>query len=297
MSPRIVFGRHVDARRPVDHHVDPLLPVSARPHVKVAIQHRQVRAPILRDALEHVEGVRMLSRAHHPRTLPDDPRLLGRDLREVTPQDAAVIEGHLGDHAHVRGRDAGRVETPAQPHLEHGDVGARVPKGLEGQERRDLEEAQLRKAGLGRRVEELGDPRLERVVSQGHAIDPDPLPEAMHVRRGEQARAIPRRPRHRLDHHRGAALAVGAGDLHHQPHLALRVAPQPRGLHHPIEIELHAAIPEAVEPANGVLVRRGHFEALLQSQRWWRISARVSRISERGAMTSTMPCSSRNSAR
>ena len=57
---------------------------------------------------------------------------------------------------------------------------------------------------------------VEATLGQRLAVDRDPLGHRGHVRAGEASGAQPVGPQQRLDHGRGAALAVGAGDVDHR---------------------------------------------------------------------------------
>src|SRR5690606_25070307 len=140
------------------------------------------------------------------------------------------------------------------------------------------------------------------------SVDADPLGEAAQVRRGVQARPLPRLPQHRRKEGAHGALAVRPRDVH-RPEGALGVIEMGAGGLHALEAEVTPPPGEAVQPPNRLFVG-GHVDApvfgtrRLEGAGGTAPPARIERItlsfcfiSARGTMVSTMPCSSRNSER
>ena len=213
-------------------------------------------------------------------------RFFARDLRQRVAENVGVLEADRGDHRHFGNHDVRRIESTPKPHLEKDDVTGMVAKRLEREERGVLEESELPQTRVGPQLLQATG-RL--ALADRPAADPDPLDVTLEVRRGELARAVARRAKHRLEHGGDAPLAIGTGDVHETTR-ALRVAPRLSRCDHPFQAELDPARLQPVKPAQLAFVG-------LHRERYSTRRATLPRISWRVEMMSIIPCSRRNSAR
>ena len=235
-----------------------------------------------------------------------------------------MIAGDLRDRARQWTHDVGAVQPPAEPDLDHGDLGAAGGEVGEGDRRAGFEERRL---ALEDEWPELVGPHCDSGLGDRHTVDPDPLPE-----RDQMGRRVQAHPPARLGErggHEGAdtALSVRAADMdgrHGVVRVAQRAQQRARGGEpeldgrRPGEEELecfvvgqghvlglrhgtttpHLALPGgafAVDAARGQLSSAcsscGRWPCMWRSRR-----AVVSRRDPRGTTSSICPCSSRNSA-
>ena len=169
----------------------------------------------------------------------DDPRLLAGDLRHRPPEILLMLQGNVGDHRHLGPDHVGRVESAAQPHLDHGDVRHPAPKMQERHGGREFKERRMRQAVARRRRglrREMGRAeRLQPLRQRDDLLLSDPLPvhlnplgEAEQVGRRVQAGPVPRSPEDRGRHGGGGSLAVGPADVDGR-HSRMRVAQERPG--------------------------------------------------------------------
>jgi hypothetical protein len=142
-----------------------------------------------------------------------------------------VIQGDVGEHLHRGAEDVRRVEPPAEPRLDDGDVHLRLGEGGERGRRQHLE--LRRPKPLPGRPDAL-DGGLE---VDGRAVDVDALAPAGDVRRRVGARPQPGAGHQRAGHPRRRRLPVRADDVNRRV-AALRVAEVTQQRLHSLQSEL-----------------------------------------------------------
>ena len=240
-----------------------------------------------------------------------NPGLLAGDRSDGIAEECLVIERNRRDRGD-RGaaHDISRVEPAAQPDFEQHDVGRRAGKGEKGRRGRDLEKGD-RRIPVGALA--FFEKRDQRLLVDQMAGEADALVETDEMRRDVGVHAVARgfeagpHRRHRR------AFAFGAGDVHDRRKAVLRIA-------HRREKPLDAAERQIdqlrMKPAealqNPVAGWRRHCAALKSGRAAIcgraaaggcgfrsrpRIRANVACNSARGTTWSTMPWSSKYSAR
>ena len=122
-----------------------------------------------------------------------------------------MVEGHVGDHAHAKLQDAGRIEAPAEADLADQQVDSRASEVIEGGRGQDLElggRTELR-ADPGDGGLKLADEGGEVGLRDGELIDLDALGIGDEVWLGHEAHAIARLLQDRGEHGADRALAIG----------------------------------------------------------------------------------------
>ena len=174
------------------------------------------------------------------------PGLLRRDQRQRVAEQFAVIERDRGDGAGGRPIDhVGRVAAAAETHLQHAQIGRRPREQMERDRGDHLEH---RDRGAGVDLLDMLECRGQRRVRHQFAGDPDAFVEPHQMRRRIDMHALPRRLRHRPQEGAGAALAVGAGDMHHRRQAALGMIELRQQLVQPIQAEIDQPRMQAVQP-------------------------------------------------
>jgi hypothetical protein len=107
----------------------------------------------------------------------DDGRLLSGDGLDGRAEAIGVVEVDVGDHGHAAVPGMGRVEPPADPDLDEGDVDLGLGEVAKDHRRQELEirrrpGAACHPLGQG---DDLGDEPDEGVGVDGSAVDDDPL--------------------------------------------------------------------------------------------------------------------------
>jgi len=165
--------------------------------------------------------------------------LLAGDLLQGVAEEAGMVDADGRDRADRRlVDDVGGVEAPAEPDLQHQQLGRNGGEDVERRRRDDLEEGDRiiavgRLAGLDR--------GFERVVVDNRAGQPDALVEAHEMRRGVDVHAVARRLGHGADVGAERALAVGAGDMHDRRQALLGIAHAVEQALEPREVEIDDA--------------------------------------------------------
>ena len=192
---------------------------------------------------DHVRGLAGGDPAHHRDLGLDDPGLLGGDLPGRAAQQFRVVHPDRGDDRE-RGLDhVGRVEPPAQAHLDHRPLDLARGEVVEGQRRADLEEGAV--LALGQARDQREAPRQPPLVGP-LAVHADALAEVHQVRRGEEPGADPGLAQHALHQRAHRALAVRARDVHRGP-LAVGIAQGAEQRARAVEAELVAPAFESVQ--------------------------------------------------
>ena len=150
----------------------------------------------------------------------DDAGLLVGDLGDRRAQPALVVSPDRGDDRDVGADDVRGVPSPAQAHLDDGDIDGVVGEGGQCHDGQDLEEGQAGPAcGLGALVDHGdvwghvlpgGD---EALLADRFTVEADALADGGQVRGGEAAGAHASGGQQSLGHAGGGGLAVGAGDV------------------------------------------------------------------------------------
>jgi hypothetical protein len=174
----------------------------------------------------------------------EDSGLLARHLGDGPSEVFLVVERDVCDGRHRRPDHVGRVEPPAEPHLDHADVDADAAEPFERHQRHELEvrEGDSRPGEVG---PEVVHQRNHDVARDRPPVHADALGEVDEMGRRVETRAIPSGAQDRLDHRRGRPFAVRARDVHGGPR-ALGMATEGDGRPHPLELQVPA---------------RGHLEA------------------------------------
>src|SRR3546814_447671 len=120
-----------------------------------------------------------------------DPGLLRRDLLYRVAEKRLMVDAQLGYPAcGGRGNDVGRVQPPAQAHLDDAGIGGRAGKRQKCGRGRRFEKADL---VVAVRVEHLGEQRGERLVLDQASGKSDTLVEPDKVRAGIDMDLVARR--------------------------------------------------------------------------------------------------------
>ena len=159
----------------------------------IATRPPEPDAHLLRAPLQHFRRLLRLIGAHRRYPGLENTRLLRRDVRERRAEILRVLQSERADRAGAWDDDIGRIETPAQPDLDHRDVD--LAEGEERHQRHDLEEGQ---PGIAERPGNPPAHFLEQLagtlLGDGLARDADPLAEVVQVGARIEARAQPGRP-------------------------------------------------------------------------------------------------------
>ena len=108
----------------------------------------------------------------------DDPRLLARDLFERVPQVLLVVQRHVGDRGDRRRDHVGRVEAPAESHLDAGALHPLLGEDVQREEGGRLEERHTQAIREGTQPGGGGGKARGR---DGAAVDHDAFPEGAEV--------------------------------------------------------------------------------------------------------------------
>ena len=228
---RVVAVAEGLALQPVFEHLDLVEVRDAQTRAHVAADGGDLRRDGILLRLIHRDGTAGL----------DNPRLLPRDKLHGAAEQRRVVEPDVRDHGAVRAfDDVRRVESAAEPDLQHHDVAALRREMQQRRRRRALEDRELIAALRLRRADALRRRREVRVRDL-RAVYADALGKAQQVRRGEKPRAVARGAQNGREHRRGAALAVRPRNVdkaqrvlhiaeprHHRPHRRKRRRPRPR---------------------------------------------------------------------
>ena len=150
----------------------------------------------------------------------DDAGLLAGDLPERVAQQRRVFEADVGNDAHDRQDEVRGVEPSAQPRFDHGHLDVALREIVERERRGHLEEREFRR---DHHVVVLVHEVHDLLLGDHLAVDADALAEILQVGRGEKPRAVAGLLKHRGDHVRHGAFAVGARHVYGEE-VALGVA-------------------------------------------------------------------------
>ena len=189
----------------------------------VEIHLRQGGMLLSTDAADHGVRFRHAAVAHHRAALFDDARLRGGNVRDGGAQLLHMVHAQRrDDRARRRVNDIGGVQRAAEAHFQHHDIALLLGKIEHAQRRDDLELGGHILHGVGGRLHLLHQPH-QRVIRNLLSVHLNALVEAVDEGRGVQAHPIARCLQAGRHHGGGAALAVGARDVH-EFQLLVRVA-------------------------------------------------------------------------
>ena len=262
----------------------------------------------------------------------EDAGLFPGDLFQRLAQVLRVVARHVRHRRRQRVQDVGAVQPPAQPHLHDGEVHPRLREAEEGERRRRLEEGRAQPLHL-RPQPRLR--LLQPVDADGPAIDADALRERDQVRRRVHPDREPRMRRAQGGFAEGGdgALAVGAAHVQ-RTKAPVRISRTGEQRLRPLQPEPDASRGAREEPRTRIVrphaaprtvsgagrsrraaVPLPHSRTSARTHvphaasdagratesgipSMWRITRLMCAfIRRRSTMSSSMPCSSRNSAR
>ena len=136
----------------------------------------------------------MLRQRHHDAARPDDSSLLASNFGDRVAQKFLMVKCDVGNHAHQRFDDVGRVQPAAHTHFQNRDIHPSPRKVLECQRGQHL-----KKAGMPGQFPFADEPlggSVDYVVKQGEiivadsfAVDANALVDPDQMRRGVESRA------------------------------------------------------------------------------------------------------------
>ncbi len=179
----------------------------------------------------------MLRQRHQHAILPQNSGLLAGNLAQRVTEILCVVNPNIRNHAHHRLDRVGRIQPPAQPHLQHRQLHAVLREPAERNRRQQLEEAwivrqfgprnQPRRRGIHASKDapklRVGNLQQSAAPSRNSTRNLHPLIHPQQVRRRIQSRLQPRRVGNRRQRRRRRALAIGARNQHRRKAL-LRIA-------------------------------------------------------------------------
>ena len=175
------------------------------------------------DAADNNICLRHAAVAHHRALFLDDPRLGGGNVRKSGAKLLHMIHTQCRDDCALRGiNDVGGIQRAAKAHLQHHDLTFLLGKIEHPKRRDDLKLGGHIFHGIGGGLYLLHQFH-QLFVRDLHAVDLDALVEAVDEGRGVQAHPIARGLQAGCHHGGGAALAVGACNMH-ESELFVRVA-------------------------------------------------------------------------
>ena len=210
-----------------------------------------------------------------------------------------MIQIDGGDERDVGVHHVDRIEPSPEANLEHRHVEIGAGEQIQRRQGAELEIAQ---AGVTARLLHPRESGAQGDVIHGHTVQTHPFVVAPQMRRGVAADAPPGRRENGLQEGDAGALAVGAGDGDDP---SRRARPAHRLVHgaHPAQSQFDFARMKPLEMSQPAgQIARGRRSAHSAGGAGWRMKMRRmlasrSRIWRRSRMTSTVPCSSRNSLR
>ena len=179
--------------------------------------------------------------------------LFAADGRARRAEPGNMIDIHRRDDRHVSVDGVHGVKPPAHADFQHRDVDFRGLEQIESGEGSELEIGQWHRTARGldalERIAKLG-------VGRGPAVNANPFVITNKVRRGIGADLVTRAAQDGFAHHRGRALAVGAGDGDGGVRRAARSQVVEHGMH-PVEPELDHARMQRLDPRQPIGKRPG----------------------------------------
>ena len=185
----------------------------------------------------------------------DDRGLLSRDGRDRRPESIGVVERDVRDRGHAAVPGMRRVESPAKPDFDDGDVDPFIGEPSEDHRREELELRRLAEPPCDTVCDGqcLLDEPGERRSIDGPAVDDHPLAVADQMRLRRLADAVAGRPKRGCGEREDAALAVRSAD-EHAAQLALGVAQGSQERPRPAETEPNAEPPPILQRTQRVAV-------------------------------------------
>ena len=121
-----------------------------------------------------------------------------------------MLEPDVGNNAEYRSNNVRRIQSPAQPCFDHGDIDFLIGKILESYRSRRFEEGRLRSLNL--QLQEFCV--VNNLIIRNHlTVDANTLIELPEVRGSVKPCSISCGSKHRSDHRRGRPFAVRARDV------------------------------------------------------------------------------------
>ena len=174
-------------------------------------------------AADHSVRFRRTAVAHHRTAFLDDPRLGGSDVPKGGAKLLHMIHAQCRDDCAFRGiNDVGGIQRAAKAHLQHHDLTFLLGKIEHPQRRDDLKLGGHILHGISGGLYLLHQSH-QFFIRDLHPVDLDALVEAVDEGRGVQAHPIACGLQAGRHHGGGAALAVGACNMH-ESELFVRVA-------------------------------------------------------------------------
>ena len=202
-----------------------------------------------RHLAQHLVGIGMLWQRNHGSTPAHDPRLLARNRRNRRAQPIHVVKRDVGNDRKQRLGDVGRIQPPAHPYLQHGNLHLPLGKVEKPECRQHLK--------VARRLREL--PLFHHLLGlvQNQEKDPckvlvrnfrlphvDAFVRPRKMRRRVESRAYSRFAQDRCQRRRGRSLPVGSCDQHCRK-APLRMPKRSQQCSHLVHRELTSRLPRA----------------------------------------------------
>ena len=200
---------------------------------EVAPRGTRLRPPLghaLQDRLGHRGG------AQNGRPAGSEyPGFFAAYVLERRAEPIGVVQPDRADHGHICIDDVGRIEAPAQPHLDHGKIHCRATEDVIGSQRAVFEESQRDFAARG--LDALEGFEQQPIIDR-LAVERDPLRVPHEVGRGVGADAQARLARDGSQECDRGALAVRPPDQHHR-HRSGQETQAQRDLGYSLEAEVY----------------------------------------------------------
>src|SRR5262245_32934094 len=110
---------------------------------EIDVQLPQARPSFAARLLDHFTRFRIAHATDGRPACLDDARFLEGDFRQRVAEHLHVIEADAGDNRDERLADVGRIETPAEANLDHGEIDLAANEVKEAEGGADFEERQL----------------------------------------------------------------------------------------------------------------------------------------------------------
>ena len=219
----------------------------------IPIAHRQDCLLGARHPLEHIEHFGALPSRDDRHPPLDDAGFFTCDCRQRVAEKSLVVHRDRGDRGHCGTNDVCRVQSPAQPHLDHGEIGLVAAEQHQPCRRQRLEHGD-RAAGVD--LLELSQGGRELTCRHEVSRDSKAFGHRNEVRRRHYVDAQSGRFADRADGGACAAFAVRSGDVDHRWEPLLRMAQVAQQRLQPFEAEVDQDGVERAQPPEDV-VRSG----------------------------------------